>query len=145
MARGRPEGKVMALTFHVSAIESDYRLYVIADIAPTSLSPAPEWEWVNDPNSPTGGYSRRTGRALTDDEGRILYSVPVHIATMDGREVRGARVRIRQLKQILPALRYLRPTGDVVAEISGRGALTLVCDSIEVLAQAAPRHGEAES
>ena len=130
----------MALAFHVSAFECDYHLYVVADLTPAALTPAPEWEWVADPASPNGGYSRRTGRALTDSKGHTLYDIPVHIATLDGREVRGARVRIRELNQVLPALRYLRPTGDVVVETNNRGQMTVTCDSIEPISTS--RHGE---
>lgn len=135
----------MATTFHVSAFERDYRLYASADIIPASLKPVEEREWITDPALPNGGAYRRTGRNLTDEQGKTLYSVPVHVSTLDGFELRDARVRVRGLKSILPALQLLRPTGDVVATTNNRGVLTLVCDSIEVLPSTAPRHGEAES
>lgn len=135
----------MATTFHVSDFEGDYRLYASADITPASLKPVEEREWITDPSLPSGGAYRRTGRNLTDEQGKTLYSVPVHVSTLDGFELRDARVRVRGLKSILPALQLLRPTGDVVATTNNRGVLTLVCDSIEVLPSAAPRHGEVEA
>lgn len=121
----------MVIRIHVPGLQRDYHAYVSADVVPGSIQPTPERQWVSSATNPRGGSYERTGKNLTDEQGRTLYDVPVHISTLQGVEVRDARVRVRGLSQTLPALRLLRPTGDVVVEISKKGFMTITCDSLE--------------
>lgn len=132
----------MSTRVHADRFDSDYRMYATADIMPAAIEPAPEWEWVSSATDPRGGFSRRTGRNLTDEQGHTLYDVPIHVSTLKGVEVRGARVRVRGLSRILPALHFLRPVGDVIVETSNRGTMTITCDDIEPIETAsAAKHG----
>ena len=126
----------MTTRIHAAAFERDYRVYTSADVLPASIQPAAEWEWVDDPSSPNGGHSRRTGRSLTDDAGRVLFDVPAHVSTLDGRELRGARIRIRGLERLLPALQLLRPVGEVIVETNNVGRMTMICDTLEPITNA---------
>lgn len=124
----------MRITVHPAALDGDIHITTTAEIPPSALRAVPEREWVATPDdTERRGYFKATGHDLTDDAGRTLYSVPANASTLDGYTLRGVYFRVRELREPLPPLTYLRPTGDVTVEFSssGNGSMTITSDSLE--------------
>lgn len=124
----------MRITVHPAALDGDIHITTTAEILPSALRAVPEREWVATPDdAERRGYFKATGRDLTDDGGHTLYAVPANASTLDGYAMRNVFFRVRELRSPLPALTYLRPTGDVTVEFSssGNGSMTIVSDSLE--------------
>lgn len=123
----------MKVRLHPACLEEDMHFTVGVVIPPTAIKPVPEREWVSDPTAESGGYSKPTGRQATDAQGNLLFEVPVTAYDLDGHQMRNVHVRVRGLSAPLPALTYLQPVGEVVAEFSSyrNGSLTITCDELQ--------------